>query len=179
MKIIKGGHTGRKDIVLYKGQPLEYVISFEYLDVTKSVFMRDNVHISKLHREGVTSVNILAAKVNFQKILFLSILPSCSHGLSTTTSSTNFLVKVIAYFWKRWTGISKCTSNSKPIHHLYEDDFMEKQKSKQPRRRSIALFYTNGLHRQVFTLGNCYGNSTDTFCDFKFCGQHINSPQDL
>ena len=70
MMKIKGGHTGRKDIVLYKGQPLEYVISFGYLGVTISAFMKDNVHISKLHRKGITFVNILAAKVNFQKISF-------------------------------------------------------------------------------------------------------------
>ena len=66
MKIRKGSHTGRKDIVLYKGQPLEYVNSFEYLGVTKSAFMKDKIHNSKLHRKGITSVNILAAKVNFQ-----------------------------------------------------------------------------------------------------------------
>ena len=49
MKIRKGGNTDRKDIVLYKGQPLEYVISFEYIGATISAFMNDNVHISKLH----------------------------------------------------------------------------------------------------------------------------------
>ena len=99
--------------------------------------------------------------------------------VSTTSSSTNFFRKIVAYSWKRWVGISKCTSNSKLIHHLYEDDFLEEQKSKQPRGRSIALVYTNGLHHKIYTRGNCYGNSTETFCVCKFCGQHIDSPQDL
>ena len=149
--------------------------------------MKNNVHIPKLHRKGITSVNILAAKVNFQKIslllawrlLIAAVLPSCSNRLSTTSSSTDVLVKVIAYFWKKWVGISKFTSNSKLIHNLYEDDFLEIQKSKQPRRRSIALFYTNGLHHKICTSGNCYGNSTETFCVCKFCGQHIESPQHI
>ena len=121
MKIKKSGDIGRKDIVLYKGQPLEYVNSFKYLGVTISAFMKNYVHISKLHRKGITSVNILAAKVNFQKISFLSawrlqnavVFPSCFYGLSTTFSSTDVLGKVLAitYFWKRWAGISKFTPN--------------------------------------------------------------------
>ena len=56
MKIKKSGDIDRKDIVLYKGQPLEYVNSFKYLGVTISAFMKDIVHISKLHRKGITSV---------------------------------------------------------------------------------------------------------------------------
>ena len=68
--------------------------------------MKDSVHISKLHRKGITAVNILAAKVNFQKISFLlawrllnaAVLPSCSYGLSKTSSSTDFLVKINDYF---------------------------------------------------------------------------------
>ena len=70
MKIRKCGQTGRNDIVLYKGQPLQNVKSFEYSGVTISAFMKDNVQISKLHRNSITSINILAAKVNFQKISF-------------------------------------------------------------------------------------------------------------
>ena len=65
MKIRKRGHTGRKDIVLHNGQPLKYVNSFENLCVTISAFLKDNVHVSKLHRKGITSVNILAAMVIF------------------------------------------------------------------------------------------------------------------
>ena len=72
MKIRKGGHTGRKDIVLYKGQPLEYVNWFEYLGVTISAFMEDNVHNSKLHRQGITSVNIREGKFS-ENIIFVGV----------------------------------------------------------------------------------------------------------
>ena len=44
---------------------------------------------------------------------------------------------------------------------------------------SIALIYTNVLHHKICTSGNCYGNSTETFCNCKICGQHIKSPQHL
>ena len=109
--------------------------------------MKNNVHIPKLHRKGITSVNILAAKVNFQKIslllawrlLIAAVLPSCSNRLSTTSSSTDVLAKVIAYFWKKWVGISKFPSNSKLIHNLYEEDFLEIQKSKQEEDQSLCF----------------------------------------
>ena len=129
----------------------------------------------KDEKKSINHINALFAKVNIQKLqlqhahrLFMSvILPSVAYGCSIFTDSLEHAKPVAVYFWKRWSALSKYASTSRLLHHIFENDFLNIEKSTGQTRRAIASYYNNGLHNAICKIERCH--KPDCSCDCKYC----------
>ena len=94
------------------------------------------------------------------------ILPFATYGLSLFIKEPDFLKSVIGYFWKRWARISKYTSTTRLLEHLFNHDFLDVHKAKEA-RRAIAWYYSTGLHHKICKSINCY--RTESICECRIC----------
>ena len=64
----------------------------------------------------------------------------------------NYLKSVVAYFWKRWTGISKFARNTAFLEYIYDSDFLEINRRKGVIRRVIGFTVEKVLtHDHILT----------------------------
>ena len=103
------------------------------------------------------AIKSLRNKVNLQKTGFQTayrlldaiIKPVATYGVTVFDGQDDAILtqdhcrRVIGLYWKRWARISKFWSNTDPINHLYDDDFLRLQSANAPNRRPFALFYIN------------------------------------
>ena len=164
----------------YMGIELEYVKEFKYLGVVLTPTLNPKAHLNHLHRKGILSTNILCSKTHLQKLSFQAaqtlldavIIPSATYGLyALNTDGSSILQKVIAYYWKRWIGLSKFARNTPILYHIYNEDHLEIRKRIGFNRRVIGMYYSNGLHHKICLNDRCY--ETKTMCSCKYCGNTI------
>ena len=130
MKFRNGGRFRNVDRLCYLGEEIEFVNAFCYLGITLSTQNVATHHHKIREEKGIQQVNHLAAKVDLQIINFATaetrldsvILPSATYGLSDFIKEPDFLKSVIGYFWKRWARISKYTSTTPLLEHLFNQD---------------------------------------------------------
>ena len=181
VKFRRGGALKSTDFLRYRGKMVEFVNSFEYLGVVFTSFMKPTAHIQKNKKNGIKQTNILAAKLDIQKIHFCSaerlfhsvVLPSATYGFQTLNIDPICLTPVAGYFWKRWAGLSKYASTSRLLGNIYENDFLDIRNQKGEKRRAIANYYSHGLHQKICKFDKCY--TPTEFCECKLCDDSASS----
>ena len=163
IKFRRGGRLKNTDLIYYMGEDIEFTNSFEYLGVILTATNKKSAHLNERRRKGINNINALFTKVLIQKLqlqhahrLFMNIiLPSVAYGRSNFTDSLEHAKPVAGYFWKRWSGLSKYQSTSRLLDHIFENDFLNIEKSTGQTCRSIASYYNNGLHNAICKTERC------------------------
>ena len=92
-----------------------------------------------------------------------------------TQDLENYFVSLASFFYKLWAGVSKFTSSSRLLYHLFYDDFLGIQAAIGKKRRAFAMFYHNGLHHLLCMASGCYGNQLSaTNCVCLLCNEQLN-----
>ena len=184
MKIRGGGGLSRNDTLRYDNMNIEFVNSFSYLGVQLSSTDSSSQHLKNLYKKGVTAVNVLNSKINLPDVNFESarrllnavILPSCTYGMSIFNVSGNescHVLKVRAYFYKRWCRLSKFAHNTGLVLNIEGSDPLNIRTSFGLNRRLIGIYYSDGMHFRICSRREIYHKRCES-CECKFCGQAIN-----
>ncbi len=184
VKFRNGGHLAHNDKLKYKGQEIEFVPRFLYLGITLTATDVPSGHLANQKNKAICSINTLGTKISFAKISYNSatrllhaiVKPTATYGLQVFDIADGVLqshaMSICGYFWKRWTGISKFTSNRRLIFSLTEDDHLNVKYRRKLKRRVGALYYCNGLHNYYCATNNCYSLSSSCTCCKKLWINH-------
>ena len=109
------------------------------------------------------------------------ILPSCTYGMSISNVSGNecsHILKVRAYFYKRWRRLSKFVHNTGLVRNIEGSDPLNIRTSFELNRRLIGIYYSDGMHFRICSRRKTYHKRCES-CECKYCDQVINDDSRL
>ena len=138
-------------------------------------------HLEWVLLKAKGAINALFQKQEFRGIKMnravhifnVAILPKLFYGKNcfpTLTADIEdfYQKKLSAYFFKKWAGISQSYHSTSFMHHLFENDYLSIHQTRRVKKKIIAMFYADGLHRLLCFNENCF--DVVQSCQCSLCG---------
>ena len=92
---------------------------------------------------------------------------------SVSGNECGYVLKVRAYFYKRWCRLSKFAHNTGLVRNIKGSDPLNIRTSFGLDRRLIGIFYLHGMHFRICSRRETFHERCES-CECKYCGQVIN-----